>query len=133
VLVSAALVFFFVCGWGIFPAAASPWLLGLSFTSINVASALLIVIAMKGGDVGIRRLLKIRFFSLLGLLSYGVYLFHIHTHTLLFAAVAKAGWSARTEPLVAGLAMILPYLPAYLAYRYVDLNAQKLRQRWFET
>ena len=75
-LLSALMIVCFASGLYVNSSVSSAYLESLNYTLIGLASVLLIVIALRGGDHGLRRILKNETMARLGVLSYGVYLLH---------------------------------------------------------
>lgn len=98
----------------------------LGRTVISLASCLLIIIALKGGKFGLRSLLRIKFISWLGLMSYGVYLFHVHTNILLFAAISKLKLNFSIVEMSI-ISNIIAYIPAILVFYIIDKKIHKNR------
>lgn len=107
---------------------ASPWLAEFGRTLISLGTVLLIIIAMKGAKFGLRFFLKNQFLSWLGIMSYGVYLFHFFTNTLVFGVDAKYKLGL-SELQLALLIYTLPYLPAMMTYYFIDKKIHHLKNR----
>lgn len=107
---------------------AFPVLNALGYSFIGLSGCLLIVIALKGGRWGIRRVLRVPLFAKLGVLSYGVYLIHLHVSQVLYWALGKLGITP--DPYVlATLNLVLPFGPAWIMYFYIDEVFAKFRHR----
>jgi peptidoglycan/LPS O-acetylase OafA/YrhL len=106
--------------------AISPWLSEIGRTTISMASCLFIIIAMKGNNNGLRRVLRNPTLSWLGIMSYGVYLFHVHTNSIIFAIITKYIPDANLN-VVAIIANIAPYIPAIGTYYLIDKQLHKKR------
>jgi peptidoglycan/LPS O-acetylase OafA/YrhL len=97
----------------------SNFLNALSYSLIALATCALIIIALRGHRHGFRFFLSKKFTARLGVLSYGVYLIHLHVSYLVFPFFKRF-------PLITsenGLALInfiLPFFPAYFMYFYLD-------------
>lgn len=97
-----------------------------SFTAL--AAALLIVIALKGKDRGLRALLKIPILADLGILSYGVYL----VHTIYIILLLKINISLKLNMggnLAVIITLIASFLTAYLLYVFVDLPLSHFKRK----
>lgn len=105
----------------------SAWLSESGRSFISIASVLLIIIAMKGNIYGLRYLLRIPILSWLGIMSYGVYLFHFHTNTLFFGLLSKSTF--KLSELESSLFVYtLPYIPAFLTYYLIDKKLHKFKK-----
>jgi peptidoglycan/LPS O-acetylase OafA/YrhL len=96
----------------------SPILKTFDYTLISLGSALLILSAMNQSGL-LNKILRVPFLATLGLLSYGVYMFHLLTHTIVFSIVTHFAPST-SHGTIAVIAFIAPYVPAYLFYKYID-------------
>lgn len=103
-----------------------PAIKALDYVFISLGSALLIISALNKKGF-LNPILSSKFLASLGILSYGVYLFHIVTHTILFAIVAKH-YPQSSHWVLAIIALVAPYVPAYLFYRIVDGKFLALRE-----
>lgn len=106
--------------------AISPWISELGRTTLAWSTCLLIIISLKGSKKGLRRVLSNPILSWLGIMSYGVYLFHVHTNVVLFALVKKYA-PTMNETSIALLSNILPYGPAIITFYLIDkkLNGKR--------
>jgi peptidoglycan/LPS O-acetylase OafA/YrhL len=75
-----------------------------------------------------RALLRIPLLSQLGILSYGVYLIHLHVSTVVFALDKKLGLGLG-EVSLALLNLALPFFPAYLMLVFIDGPLARFRHR----
>lgn len=91
----------------------------LSYTVIGFATCLLIIIALKGNAWGLRKLLNLSIFAKLGVLSYGVYLIHLHVNYIVFPIAKNLPW-LDNQNILALINLILPFVPAYFMYFYID-------------
>ncbi|MBY0385217.1 acyltransferase [bacterium] len=106
------------------------FLKSLSYTMINIGSGLLIILAFYKNGI-IKNLLSNSYLAKLGILSYGVYLFHIITNTFLFFFIKK--FDLKINPwIIIPISLILPYIPAYLTFKYLDHPMMRLRSKWFK-
>ncbi len=106
----------------------SIFLSSITYTVIGIGTVLLLVIALKGSPFGLRWFFRNPILSRLGILSYGVYLIHLHTNTIVFSAVEKLGLGLG-EGLLAVINLIVPFFPAYLMYVFIDERFAKFRHR----
>ena len=84
-----------------------------------LASCLLILVAMKGSDKGLRKLLKITILSKLGVLSYGVYLVHVLVlRPFLYFSFEKY---AINYHLIVVIILVLSFIAAYLLYKLIEV------------
>lgn len=124
-----AMLLFMYLGLSVLPQMKNtPFLSELNYTLVSLGSCCLIVSSLNKNGLFLYRLMSIKIFAYLGLLSYGVYLFHIHTHTMIFGIVARYAPNTSHE-LIALIGFILPYIPAYLVYVYVDQYFMSRRER----
>lgn len=101
---------------------------GLTYTLNGLASCLLIIIALKGGNYGLRRLFRCHLLAKLGVLSYGVYLIHFHANFLVFSLLSKFQF-IQDQNVIAMVNLLLPFIPAYLMYFYVDEYFAKFKSK----
>jgi peptidoglycan/LPS O-acetylase OafA/YrhL len=94
-------------------------LYSLTYTMCGIASCLLVILALKGGEFGLRRLLKIKLFAKLGVLSYGVYLIHFHMNFIVYSLLSKFSITDN-QTLIAAVNFTVPFIPAYFMYFYID-------------
>jgi peptidoglycan/LPS O-acetylase OafA/YrhL len=90
-----------------------------SYTFIGMASCLLIIISLRGNKYGLRKILNRPLFARLGVLSYGVYLIHLQTNYVVFALLKRYPLIT-DQNIIALINTFLPFLPAYVMYRYLD-------------
>lgn len=90
-----------------------------SYTLLSLATCLLIWIALKGSEYGLRAILKIRLLAWFGIMSYGIYLVHFLTNLFVFGLVKKASIDIDSAYLVA-INCLLPLGGAVLLYHLVD-------------
>lgn len=131
VIVSLYIVFILIMWMGLELkySEVSFWLSELGHTLRALAAALLITLITKTPVNNLRGFWRNTFLSKLGILSYGVYLFHFHTNTVLFFVIKKLNLSF-SQISLALIACALPYLPAYLTYRYVDQYFEKYKDHF---
>lgn len=98
----------------------------LCYLFIGVAASGLIIIALKGNNWGLRKLFQFDFISKLGILSYGVYLVHFITNFIFYGFCAKFKLNL-DQNVIAVCTFTLPFFPAYLMYRYIDLPMAKFK------
>lgn len=104
------------------------WILldSLSFTVISLATCLLIIIALKGNRSGMRAVLSLQPLARLGVLSYGVYLIHLHVNYSIFALLKQ--WSViQDQNLIMLINLIIPFVVAYIMFRFIDQHFAKYR------
>jgi peptidoglycan/LPS O-acetylase OafA/YrhL len=96
-----------------------PAMFAFGFTSCGFASCLLMIIALKGSHKGIRRFFKNQNIARLGVLSYGVYLIHFHVSFITFYVLSKYP-VIQDQNIVAVFNLIVPFIPAWFMYFYID-------------
>lgn len=105
---------------------ASQLLNALTYTVIGFGTCVLIVIALKGGRLGLRRAFQNPLLAKLGVLSYGVYLIHPHVNYLVFP-ILKRFPIVQDQLLIAAINLILPFIPAYYMFFYLDEYFSKFK------
>lgn len=98
---------------------ATPVVAALAYTAIGAGAVLLVVIATRGGRRGLRALLAHPLPARLGVLSYGVYLVHLHVNYVVFPLV-KHFPALDHQWLLATVNLLLPFIPAWFLLVYVD-------------
>lgn len=106
----------------------SPWFYSLTYSVVGIATCLLIIIAMKGGRFGLRRLLATRLTARLGVLSYGVYLIHLHVNYIVFPLFKKFPL-IQSEIGIALINFVVPFVPAYFMYFYLDAYFARFKHK----
>lgn len=106
--------------------AESPLLASLTYTVIGLATCLLIVISLKGNSRGLRRVFQIPLLAKLGVLSYGVYLIHLHVNYIVFPLLKKFPIT-QDQSLIACINLIIPFFVAYGMYFAIDEKFSKLK------
>jgi len=107
----------------------SLWISQSAHSIRSLAAMMIIYLLVKGPPNGIRKLWASPFFARLGILSYGVYLFHFITNTFLF----KLNLTLQLDLDQISLALlsnILAYIPAYFAFQYIDKPFEKRRSQY---
>lgn len=106
-----------------------PWYLSsFNFDFIALGSVLCIIIAMKGTQYGLRRVLRIPLFSQIGILSYNIYLVHFLTISFVFGVLAK--YPVTNNHILIMPAIFLLTLPtSYLMYLMIDRPVEKIKAR----
>ncbi len=99
----------------------------LCYLFIGLASSGLIIIALKGNSWGLRRVFQFDFISKLGILSYGVYLIHFITSFLFYGILKKLNLNLDQNIIAIGT-FSLPFIPAYLLYKFIDLPVAKFKE-----
>jgi peptidoglycan/LPS O-acetylase OafA/YrhL len=108
--------------------AQSDWLNAMTYTVIGMGTCLLIIIAMKGGKWGLRSLLSNKLTARLGVLSYGVYLIHLHVNYIVFPFFKRFPL-IQNESAFALINFLLPFIPAYFMYFYLDEYFARFKHR----
>jgi peptidoglycan/LPS O-acetylase OafA/YrhL len=127
-LTGAMLALFYVGLYHCDPASAGVLMRTLRYTFIGAGALLLLIIATRGGRRGLRAPLAFPLAARLGVLSYGVYLVHLHVNYVVFPLARRFPWLDH-QGLLAALNLILPFVPAYLLFRYVDAPFARLKTR----
>jgi peptidoglycan/LPS O-acetylase OafA/YrhL len=107
----------------------SPWISQSAHTWRSVAAVLIIWLMMKAPKDGLRRLWSNSILAKLGILSYGVYLFHFITNTILFKVNVSLGLNLGHITL-AILSNVLAYVPAYFALNCIDHPFEQLKEKF---
>jgi peptidoglycan/LPS O-acetylase OafA/YrhL len=129
VVMTLSMVFLFWIGLVICKDNTSSLLLNsLTYSVIGLGTILLLILSLRGSRYGLRWFLRNPFLSRLGILSYGVYLVHLHTNTVVFA-IAKRFELDLGQGSLSLINLIVPFLPAYLMYVFIDERFAKLRHR----
>ncbi|MFA6236631.1 MAG: acyltransferase [Bacteriovorax sp.] len=118
----------FYLGLQVLETSPSVFLSQINFTFIGIASCILVWIATKGSQNGLRKILQISIFSKLGILSYGVYLIHNITNLISFGLI-KHIYPGINHNLIAILNFSLPFLPAFLMYKFIDQKFEVFKNR----
>ena len=107
----------------------SLYLTELSYTFIGISTTLLILSFLKGENTFLKKGFSIPLLSKAGILSYSVYLFHFMTTYMLFGLVNKMGWNFSSN-LTTLINFFLPYIPAYLAYLWIEKPLEKVKKKY---
>ncbi len=107
---------------------SSLFLNSVTYTLIGLGTILLLILALRGSRYGLRWFFRNPILSRLGILSYGVYLIHLHTNTVVFGVVNKLGLNLG-EGLLSLINLIVPFFPAYFMYVFIDERFAKFRHR----
>ena len=91
----------------------------LNYLVTAMASCLLIIIAMNGSERGLRKFLKCKIFSRLGILSYGVYL----THILIMRPFLDFPFQnyAINFHFFVFFILLLSFVAAFLIYKFIEV------------
>ena len=120
VVLTVLMVFLFIAGIHFLHDSSLPAPLAqLDYTLVGLASALLIIVSLKGSERGLRRIFRNETISKLGILSYGVYLVHLLCQTLVFVVFHRIHPTV-DQNLLAVMNLVLPFIPAYFMYFYID-------------
>ena len=107
----------------------SVWLSQSAHSIRSLAALLFIYLLTKTPETGIRRLWRSNILSRLGVLSYGVYLFHNLGNVVLFKTQAALNLTISHWWLFI-FSNLLAYLPAYLCYIFIDLSLERWKKRF---
>jgi peptidoglycan/LPS O-acetylase OafA/YrhL len=100
---------------------------GAPLLLIHVAMVALVAAVCVRMDHGLRALLEARPMLYIGMVSYGMYLFHVAVITLVKSLLPEG---MRTAPVVFALAVPLTVLAAALSYRFFERPFLELRDRF---
>lgn len=126
VLLTVLIAVCFYLGLYVFRDHSSALLASLSYSVIGVGTCCLVVVALRGSRFGLRRLFQFRWTAQLGVLSYGVYLIHLHVAYVVFALL-KFAPGVTDQTLIASINLLLPFVPAYFMFFYIDNYFARLK------
>lgn len=102
------------------------YLSSFNFLFISIASVLLIIIALKGTQNGLRKLLQIKLFSKIGILSYNIYLLHFLVINIFFGINSKFMF-IKDHNLIFMVVSVVSIILSYFMYIVIDEKVNKLR------
>ena len=107
----------------------SIWVYALSYTFISLATSLVIVVCLKEPRNILSRVLSLPFLAKLGILSYGVYVYHMLVIDVLFRNfMMKKEVIGLNELMV--YVMLLTYAAAWLGYLLIEKRFDEVRKRF---
>ncbi len=126
-LLISTFLFFSIGLWITQSTGTPPQLKALDYTFLSIGSVCLIL-AILQNEGPLRYIFGSKFLAYLGILSYGVYMFHLLTHTIIFSLVSRFFPNTPHE-LIAVAAVLAPYVPVYFFYIFIDQYFLKLRKQ----
>ena len=128
-IITLAMFLLFYLGLVVLDDLRSPFYFSsFNFDAISIACILLIIIAMKGTSLGLRRILQVRIFSKIGILSYNIYLIHFLIIAFSYGLLTRLGISINQNFLVF-LIFMLTIPAAYIMYLVIDKRIEVIKKK----